>query len=162
MIKMKTITDVYLSAKPAVKILIDIVQYSILIAIGLLFPDPKIPFSPFINVFGVILIVGGFWLHGLSHQVHKQAHKEPKKIEQLVTTGIYSKMRHPGYLGLILVYFGFPFVFTSVFVSIPVLIFAYPLYIQAKKEEEFLIKKFGKEYQDYIKKVPWRFIPKII
>jgi len=160
--KIKSIIDIYLSAKPKVRILIDMIQYAILTAVGLLFPYPKIPFSPLTNIFGVFLIIGGFCLHRSSHQVHKQAHEEPEKTEELVTIGIYSKIRHPGYLGLILVYLGFPFASTSLLVFIPALIFAYPLYIQAKKEEEFLIKKFGKEYQDYMKKVPWKFIPKII
>ena len=29
----------------------------------------------------------------------------------------------------------------------------------ALKEEEFLLEKFGHQYQDYIRQVPWRFIP---
>jgi protein-S-isoprenylcysteine O-methyltransferase Ste14 len=159
--KMKSITEIYLSATPKVRIIVNIIQYAILIAVVLLFPYPKIPFSPYVNIFGIIVITAGFWLHGLSHQSHKQAHEKPEEIKNVVTTGIYAKIRHPGYLGLMLVYLGAPFAFSSFAVFIPVFIFSYPLYIQVKKEEEFLIKKFGREYQDYMKKVPWRFIPGI-
>jgi len=156
-------TEVFLSMKPKVQILISIVQYGVLIAVGLLLPHSQIsPFYSFINIFGVLLILGGFWIHGLSHYVHRQAHEKPEEIEKLVTTGIYSKIRHPGYMGLIITYLGFPLAFASLPVFVLSLIFAYPLYSQAKREEEFLIKKFGKEYQDYMKKVPWMFIPKII
>ena len=66
------------------------------ITIGILFPDPKFPFRSFIRIFGFILIISGLWLHGLSYKVHKQAHQKTEKIEKLVTTGIYNKIRHPG------------------------------------------------------------------
>ncbi|MCH8070260.1 MAG: isoprenylcysteine carboxylmethyltransferase family protein [Candidatus Marinimicrobia bacterium] len=159
---MKSLTDTYLSAKPGVKLFIELIGCSIIIAIGLLFPDPKIPFRPFTNILGFVFIVGGLWLHGLSHSVHKQVHQETEKIEKLITMGIYSKIRYPGYLGLILVYIGVPFAWGSVFLFIPTILFSYPLYTGAKKEEELLKDKFGREYENYMKRVPWRFIPKII
>ena len=157
---MRSLTDRYLSAKPSVKLLIELIGCSIIIAIGLLFPNPKIPFRPFTNIFGFVLVVGGVWLHRSSHSVHKQVHQEVEKIEKLVTIGIYSKIRHPGYLGLILVYIGVPFVWGPVSLFIPAFLFSYPLYTGAKKEEELLRDKFGKEYEDYMKKVPWMFIPR--
>jgi len=159
---MRSLTDRYLSAKPGVKLLIELIGCSIIIATGILFPNPKIPFRPFTNIFGFFLIVGGFWLHALSHSVHKQVHKETEKIQKLVTVGIYSKIRHPGYLGLILVYIGVPIAWGPVSIFIPAILFSYPLYTGAKKEEELLRDKFGKEYENYMKKVPWMFIPKII
>lgn len=159
---MRSITEIYLSAKPKIRILIDIALYLILIAIGFLLPKPKIPFSPFTNIFGIILIVGGLWLHRLSHSVHKQAHQRTEKIEKLITTGIYSKIRHPGYLGLIIVYIGVPFAFGPVSLFIPTLLLSCSDYATAKKEERLLKDRFGKEYGEYMKKVPWRFIPRII
>lgn len=158
---MRSITDRYLSAKPGVKLLIELVGCLVIIAIGLLFPDPKILFRPFTNMLGFVLIVGGLWLHRLSHSVHKQVHQETEKIEELITTEVYSKIRHPGYLGLILAFIGVPFVWGPVSLFIPAFLFSYQLYTGAKKEEELLKNKFGKEFEDYIKKVPRRFIPRI-
>jgi len=51
---------------------------------------------------GISLLILGSIIHGLSHKEHKQAHSKAEDIEKIVTTGIYSKIRHPGYLGLIL------------------------------------------------------------
>ena len=31
--------------------------------------------------------------------------------------------------------------------------------LTAIKEEELLLKKFGREYEEYMRKVRWRFIP---
>ena len=71
--------------------------------------------------------------------------------------GICLNIRHPGYLGLILVYIGVPFAWGPASLFIPAFLFSYPLYTGAKKEEELLRDKFGKEYEDYMKNVPWMF-----
>ena len=159
---MRSLSDRYLSAKHSIKLLIELIGFSIISVIGLLFPNPKISFRPFTNILGFVFIVGGLWLHKLSHSVHKQVHRETEKTEKLITTGIYSKKRHPGYLGLILVYIGVPLAWGSVFLFIPIILFSYPLYTGAKKEEELLKDKFRREYEDYMKRVPWKFTPKII
>ena len=112
------------------------------------------------KIFGFILILGGLSLHGLSHKVHKQAHQDTEKIEKLVTTGIYSKIRHPGYLGLIFIFIGIPFVLGPASLFIPVFLSSYWLYVTAKREERALRDKFGKEYEEYINKVGG-FIPKV-
>jgi protein-S-isoprenylcysteine O-methyltransferase Ste14 len=97
--------DKYLLAKPTIRI---IIEWPILIAIviiGTIFSLHKIPFSPISNIVGVVLLLIGLIIHEYSHKIHKQAHQESEKIEKLVTDGIYSKIRHPLYLGLILMYF---------------------------------------------------------
>lgn len=74
--------------------------------------------------------------------------------EKLVTAGVYSIVRHPQYFGWILAHVG-----VSVLLSVrysmlftPVLLIL--IYLISKKEEDELIKEFGKEYKDYQKKVP--------
>jgi protein-S-isoprenylcysteine O-methyltransferase Ste14 len=48
-------------------------------------------------------------------------------------------------------------------VSLVVLVTFYAyLSVETAKKEEFLTKKFGSEYKEYAKKVPWRFIPRVI
>ena len=158
--KMKSLHDMYLSAKPSSQVLVSFVSAAIIVLIGILFPDPKIPFYSITKIFGFILILGGLWLHGLSHKVHKQAHRETKKIEKLVTTGIYSKIRHPGYLGLIFVFIGVPLAWGPVSLFIPAFLSSYWLYVTTKREEKSLKDKFGKEYEEYMGKVGG-FIPRI-
>jgi protein-S-isoprenylcysteine O-methyltransferase Ste14 len=82
------------------------------------------------------------------------------KIENLVTSGIYSKIRNPIYLSFI-----FVIVAVSLF-SRCLLAFAWSfvsvlvLYWVAKKEESDLEKTFGGQYVSYKKKVPM-FLPRL-
>lgn len=76
----------------------------------------------------------------------------------LVTGGLYEFVRHPQYLGILLIVtvwlFAWPTLITSV--MWPILVTSY--YRLAKREEKDLEKKFGKKYLDYKEKVPM-FIP---
>jgi len=110
---------------------------------------------------GVILFILGLGVHGLSHKEHKQAHSKAEDIKRIITTGIYSKIRHPGYLGLILMYTGMAFWFYSLIPVIIAIIFTVLHVLTALKEEEYLLRKFEEKYSEYMKRVPWRFIPKV-
>jgi protein-S-isoprenylcysteine O-methyltransferase Ste14 len=44
---------------------------------------------------------------------------------------------------------------------VPAVFFSALVVMTAVKEEEYLSNKLGSQYQEYKKKVPWRFIPKI-
>ena len=159
--KKDSLFDKYLLAKPNIRM---VIEWPILIAIGIIgtiFSLQTIPFSPISNILGVVFLIVGFSIHRSSHRTHKQAHKQSEKIQKLATDGIYSKIRHPGYLGLILIYFGFMFAWGIVWISVPVVIFAVLTVLTAIREEEMLRNKFGQEYEEYTSQVPWRFIPKI-
>ena len=140
------------------------IEWPILIGVALIatiFSPLDLPFSPATNIFGCLLLIIGFIIHGYTHKIHKQAHQQSEKIEKLVTEGIYSKIRHPLYLSLIMLYLGFAFSWGIVWILLPVVIFVTLTVLTAIKEEEALMEKFGKEYEKYIRHVPWRFIPKI-
>jgi protein-S-isoprenylcysteine O-methyltransferase Ste14 len=80
-----------------------------------------------------------------------ETHCSPKKI---LNTGIYSIVRHPQYYGWILAHIGIS-ILLSVWYSVlftPVLIAL--IYLISKKEEDELVKEFGKEYVDYKREVP--------
>lgn len=76
------------------------------------------------------------------------------KKEKLVSDGIYSIIRHPQYLGLIIVVTALLIQWPTIITAAmwPILTFAY--YRQAKKEEKDLKKRFGKEYYQYRQRVP--------
>ncbi len=77
----------------------------------------------------------------------------------MVTTGIYSKVRHPGYLGVILMYLGASLWFESLVPILIALLFSGLHVLTALKEEEYLLRKFGDDYRRYMERVRWRFIP---
>ncbi len=84
---------------------------------------------------------------------------ETQKKNELATTGPYAFVRHPQYVGFILIIFG-------LFVQWPTLItlILFPIlatvYVQLSyKEDKDLFKKFGKEYEKYAKDTPM-FVPR--
>ena len=88
-----------------------------------------------------------------THQI--RLHK--KSEHKLVTHGVYSISRHPGYFGWFLWSVG-----TQIMIWNPIWIVGFYLasyYFfkdRIELEEEFLIEFFGKQYQDYRSKVPTR------
>ena len=77
---------------------------------------------------------------------------------RMVMTGIYSKMRHPQYSGILLITFAFLIQWPTLITLImwPVLVVMY--YNLAKREEKDVQKGYKKEYLKYKKRVPM-FIP---
>jgi len=78
---------------------------------------------------------------------------------QLVTTGVYSVLRHPGYAGNILFLSGVAFAMGNLVpvLFVPAAFIAVYLY-RINREEKMLIEIFGEAYRDYQKKVK-RLIP---
>lgn len=76
-----------------------------------------------------------------------------KKVNKLVTSGIYKYSRNPMYLGMILI-----IISTSIFylnyysVVTPFIFYFWINRFQIKREEIFLKEKFGKEYLSYMSK----------
>ncbi len=85
---------------------------------------------------------------------------ETHRTEKIVTTGVYSIVRHPQYLGGLLAHVGICFLLSARYslLSSPLIVIL--IYLISRKEEEELIREFGKEYEDYKKKVPM-LIPRL-
>jgi protein-S-isoprenylcysteine O-methyltransferase Ste14 len=81
------------------------------------------------------------------------SHLQTLKSGKLVTTGIYSHVRHPLYLGVIVMYLGFTFYSFSLLSLLPWLLAVAAYNKMANYEEQVLAKRFGKEYLDYKKSV---------
>lgn len=72
--------------------------------------------------------------------------------QHLITTGIYSHIRHPLYLGEITRNLGFAVLFSSLYGFVVMLIANIFLVIRIQTEEKMLISEFGKEYEEYKKR----------
>ncbi len=81
-----------------------------------------------------------------------------QKNHHLVITGLYGHIRHPRYLGAVLVALGLSFLFRSwvgMAASIPVL---GVILLRIKDEEVFMHQEFGAEWEAYCIQ-SWRLIP---
>lgn len=107
-----------------------------------------------LHIVSNLIIFGGLLL---LHQGWKLIHQADG--QELVTNGIYSKIRHPQYSGLFLITIGFLIQWPSVstIVMWPILMFAY--YKLAMREERDVEMKFGEDFMKYKQSVP-TFIPK--
>lgn len=77
---------------------------------------------------------------------------------RLVTTGIYSVVRNPSYVGMMLISFAWSLVFRS---GVGLILFALmipPLIARIRSEERLLTSQFGEQYEAYRRRT-WRLIP---
>jgi protein-S-isoprenylcysteine O-methyltransferase Ste14 len=80
-------------------------------------------------------------------------HLHSMKSGKLMTTGIYAHVRHPLYLGTLLLYLPFTFWTFSLLSLVPWLVAAVAYNKMANYEEHLLTKEFGKKYVEYKKRV---------
>ena len=76
-----------------------------------------------------------------------------KKVNRLITSGIYKYSRNPMYLGLLIIVISTSIFYLNIFsISTPMLFYFWINRFQIKREEIFLTKKFGNEYLLYMTK----------
>ena len=123
---------------------------------------PVINFSiPLLHlIIGTSFLVPGAWLaiKGVKETTLKVA--ETHRTEKIVTTGVYSIVRHPQYLGGLLAHVGISFLLSAQYSLLFTPLMVVILYLISRKEEGELIREFGKEYEYYKKKVPM-LIPRL-
>jgi protein-S-isoprenylcysteine O-methyltransferase Ste14 len=102
-----------------------------------------------------VFIGGGFWLLAVSWRVLYEA----QRARRLATTGPYARVRHPQYIGFVLIMTGFLFQWPTIvtLAMYPVLVFMYARL--SKREEAEMLAQFGDAYRLYRDTVP-AFIPK--
>jgi len=132
------------------------IVYLIYIVMGILwfswfqmcFTDPiKMNFPDVIRYIGFLLFLIGVFLFIFSH-IGLRGFKEKG---ELITSGIYSKIRNPMYLGFIIWIIGFPLFMQSLITLVSSVIWISFFIYWKILEEKDLEKKF-KEYRDYKKK----------
>jgi len=98
----------------------------------------------------IVLVISGLLAWTGLKIVFRETRKEP----QVITTGVFSIVRHPIYLSSILLYLGFILLslsLLSVLVWFIIIVFYYMI---SRYEERLLTQRFGSAYEEYKKKVP--------
>ena len=98
----------------------------------------------------IILISSGYLARAGLHIVFIEVRDEPTVIRK----GVFSIVRHPIYLGAILLYLGLIILTFSLFSTIVWIIIIAFYYFLSRHEEKLLLEKFGKEYEQYMEDVP--------
>ncbi len=106
-------------------------------------------FGPF-HLLSYLLLGGGFWLLSVAWPVLYAA----QRAGRLATTGPYARIRHPQYVGFVLILTGFlvqwPTILTLA--MYPVLVWMYLRL--ARSEEAEARERFGAEYDAWASRVP--------
>ena len=77
---------------------------------------------------------------------------------RLHTSGAYAAVRHPSYLGILLMDLGFAGVFRSAVALLLLPVVFWMFHRRMDVEEAFLVEQFGGEYRDYVKRTS-RLLP---
>lgn len=139
--------------------------FSLVLIIGIMFQSALIPkmiwiskgtFAMYLGylfaAFGTIILVKSAKKIALSNFIGFNTSEQ--KPEKLVISGIYSKIRHPLYAGLILVFLGYLFFSGSVTAAVHLACLLAYLPFGIYFEEKNLIDLYGDQYRDYRSKVP--------
>lgn len=107
------------------------------------------PASKIIMGIGILLVIYGW------KQIHKARQQGTLMIE-----GIYKYIRHPQYLGFLLITLGLNVMWLTIITLIMWPILAVLYWRLAKKEDKEMEEKFGEEFLEYKRRVPG-FIPRL-
>lgn len=138
-----------------------IIQDSLIFAVIVLTPFLRINLPFWVTFLGLVvyvlgscLLISGYLALGTTFTPSVK----PKDDGQLITRGIFSKVRHPMYGGAILVAIGWSLLWSSPF-SFAFSIALIPFFmLKARHEEELLNAKYT-EYQNYSVRVKKMLIP---
>lgn len=111
-------------------------------------------FGPF-HLLSFAFIGAGFWLIAAGWRVLYVA----QQAGALATTGPYAQVRHPQYVGFVLILVGFLFQWPTLLTlaMFPILVWMY-IHL-ARQEEREAVVRFGEAYRDYARRVP-AFVPR--
>jgi len=115
--------------------------------------------NPHLDAFHLLsyaLVGGGFWILSAAWPVLHTAQREGR----MASAGPYARVRHPQYVGFVLIMLGFLFQWPTLFTlaMFPILVWMYVRL--ARREERDALEQFGEAYARYAASTP-AFIPRL-
>jgi protein-S-isoprenylcysteine O-methyltransferase Ste14 len=118
----------------------------------------EIPFANFtipavhLVIFIPFFIIGAWiGIEGVKETTLRVA--ETHRTDKIITSGVYSIVRHPQYLSGLLAHVGISFLVSASYSILATPLMVTLVYLISRKEETELVREFGKEYENYRKKV---------
>jgi protein-S-isoprenylcysteine O-methyltransferase Ste14 len=110
---------------------------------------------------GVLLMLSSFFLFRAFHDntfLSGLARIQSERKQRVVSTGVYAFVRHPMYLGMILMFTGAPLLLASRFGLVMAAAITLLLAFRITREERLLAEELD-EYEEYRRKVRHRLLP---
>jgi len=107
-----------------------------------------------------VLVVLGYGIFLLVMKENRYASRiiEVEQEQQVISSGPYALVRHPMYLGVLLMYMASPLALGSYWAILPAA-FVIPILVARILNEEKVLGQELKGYQEYMQKVRFRLIP---
>ena len=112
---------------------------------------------PFRIALGIPVLVLAIFLMNRAHQI---VFGDPGGERRLIDSGIYGRVRHPMYLGSLLIYVFFIITTLSIISLVAWIAVCIVIDRMASFEERYLLGELGNDYVEYTKRVP-RWLPRI-
>ena len=159
--------------KGGLRFLLQVVLWAVVIAVNQIFlnDDGNSPLEGYlptsIRIFGaVVSATAGVGMTGGSIYAFVAIGQIPNVFPlpaagcPLITTGVYSYMRHAGYFGNVSLFIGGSLSLGCGYGAISAVLLLCPFYYaKAAQEEIHLAKIFGEEWSAYKRRVPYKFLP---
>ncbi|MFH2050250.1 MAG: isoprenylcysteine carboxylmethyltransferase family protein [bacterium] len=106
---------------------------------------------------GIFLIIISGYLVLKSHAI---VFGKVREVPSVIDISVFSVVRHPMYLSELVLYLGLLIFSISLIASVIFCMIFWFLTIIARYEEKLLLKRFGKDYENYMKKISM-WLPRI-
>jgi len=120
------------------------------------------PFSLAARIVGLALMLAGYafasWALAENRFFSGVVRIQTERGHQVVSTGPYAMVRHPGYVGALLAYVGMPLLLASWWGFVPVALLTVALVVRTRLEDRTLQAELT-GYKEYTESVRWRLLP---
>jgi len=124
--------------------------------------SPDLPWGTYL--LGIVLMFGGQLLFVIAKKTNKffssVVRIQNDRGHTVCESGLYRYIRHPGYLGMIISWVGFPLLLGSMWSIIPIVFAIYLLLVRTHLEDKTLITELS-GYRQYIQKTHNKLVPGI-